>query len=304
VNAHTPRVKAALGAVLILAAACGPVAAHAPTAARSPGPTALAVATPTPVRPFADMAVATGQAACPATGQYEDIYYPDWPGRPVPAIIFIHGGGWTSGTRADVTAAEPLLTVLRSKGYAVVSIDYRLAPAYRWPAMFDDSRCALDNLRASAPALGIDPARIGVVGYSAGAQLALLLAFELPAAERPAAVAEISGPVDLTRPDFAAGESAAVGEQVFGTQDPNAPVLRQASPITYVQAGDPPVFILHGTADATVPYEQAQELADALRRAGDTVVLAPVAGGGHDLGPSAAAAGAQLFAFLKTYFPA
>ena len=241
----------------------------------------------------------TGLPACPAAATFEDVYYPRWAGKPAPVIVFIHGGSWVSGTRADVAQTEPLLTLLRTRGYAVVSIDYRLAPASRWPAMYDDSRCALANLVADAPALGLDATHVGVMGVSAGAQLALLLAFRLPAAQRPRFVIEVSGPVDLTSSDFSAG-GAQLGEEVFGASSSSDPVLRSASPITYVAAGDPPVLILHGTADQTVPFAQAQELQRALAAHHDVGQLVSIPNGTHDLSGAIGAEGAFV-SFLNSY---
>lgn len=282
----------ALGLWLLVAAtACGSSSSSLQRPPSSPTPA------PSPSPAFADFQVVTGALACARSGTAEDLYYPRWSGAPAPAVVFIHGGAWTSGSRTDVTQTEPLPTVLRQRGYAIVSIDYRLAPGSRWPAMFDDARCALDSLRADAPALGLDGHRIGVMGVSAGAQLALLLGFELPAAERPVAVIDVSGPVDLTSPEFGYANSA-LGQQVFGATSSSDPVLRSASPVTYVAPGDPPVFILHGTADQLVPYDQAQELQAALVKANDKVTLVAIPNGTHDL---AGALGAEsaLLGFLQ-----
>ncbi|HEX6489267.1 MAG TPA: alpha/beta hydrolase [Candidatus Dormibacteraeota bacterium] len=279
---------AALGlSVLVAAAACG----SSIRTAQRPSPTT------SPPPAFADFQVVTGALACAGSGTAEDIYYPRWTGAAAPAVVFIHGGAWTSGSRTDVRQTEPLPTVLRQRGYAVVSIDYRLAPGSRWPAMFDDARCALDSLRADAAGLGIDAQRIAVMGVSAGAQLALLLGFELPQSERPAAVIDVSGPVDLTSPEFGYGKSA-IGQQVFGAASSSDPVLRSASPVTYVAPGDPPVLILHGTADQLVPYDQALELQSALQKVNDKVQLVAIPNGTHDL---AGALGAEsaLLSFLQ-----
>jgi acetyl esterase/lipase len=284
-----------IGVLTLLAVvACGPTKPVAPPPAR---PSAAPSPSPSPL--FGDMEVRTGLLACPAAGTAEDIYYPRWSGSPAPAIVFIHGGSWVSGSRTDVTQTEPLLSLLRGRGYAVVSIDYRLAPASRWPAMYDDSRCAFANLRRDAAALGLDPARIAALGVSAGAQLALLLGFELPISERPRFVIEISGPVDLTSPDFGSA-NAGVGAQVFGATSASDPVLKSASPVTYAAAGDPPVLIVHGTADATVPFSQAQELQRVLQQHGDAVQLVSIPNGTHDLAGSLGAE-LQLSAFLDRY---
>jgi acetyl esterase/lipase len=259
-----------------------------------------AAATPVQVAPFPDLAVLQGQPACPASGTLEDIYYPAWEGAPAPVVVFIHGGSWMLGSRTNVTSAEPLLSTLRGRGYAVVSVDYRLAPAYRWPAMLDDSRCALEHLRATAPQLGLDASRIALVGYSAGAQLALLLALDSPGSPRPAAVVELAGPVDLDQPDYVRGQVEMIGREVFGVTDPAAPLLREASPLAHVRGGDPPVLILHGTDDEAVPFAQSVELAAAMRRVGDTVALVPVSGADHSLLPVAGLR-PELWDFLARY---
>ena len=309
--------RVALGFAALLLGACAPAAHTGQQAliARPGTETHVAAASVVKVEShrlpstaaahFADLSMLASLPACPAAGTHENVYYPRWRGRPAPVILFVHGGAWVAGSRWDVVGIEPLLSQLRQAGYAVVSIDYRLAPAAAWPAMLDDSRCALAHLRAQAPGLGLDPQRIGVLGYSAGAHLALLLGLELPPAERPTVVMDAAGPTDLTQPGFVGGNVSQIAREVFGVTGLDAPLLRQASPISYVRPGAPPVLIVHGTADTIVPLSQALKLAAALHRAGDTVDEAPMPGAGHGLlaSPTPAVV-APFLAFLARYFPA
>ena len=140
--------------------------------------------------------------------QAMDIYYPP-SGGPWSGLIFVHGGGWAEGDKA------PLPVNPAGAGYLVASINYRMYPAYRFPAMIEDVKCAIRYLRAHAAAYNLDPDRIALIGHSAGGHLAALagLAGEsagwdtgpyLEQSSRVQAVVVMSGPTDLTRefPDW------------------------------------------------------------------------------------------------------
>src|SRR5262249_2514863 len=128
-----------------------------------------------------------------------------------PAIVCIHGGGWVSGNRQDLTKS---VEILAGRGYVAVTISYRLAPAARFPAQIEDCKAAVRWLRAHAREDKINPERIGVVGYSAGAHLACLLGTtdkndglegaggNPEQSSRVQAVVSFFGPTDLTRKDW------------------------------------------------------------------------------------------------------
>src|SRR5215831_16232430 len=111
-----------------------------------------------------------------------DHYRPLGTTRPVPAVVFVHGGGWMRG---DPSQAAGNALHLARRGIATIAISYRLAPAHRFPAPLDDVRRGLRHVRAHADELGVDPDRLVLMGMSAGAHLAVLahVARTLPALE-------------------------------------------------------------------------------------------------------------------------
>jgi acetyl esterase/lipase len=207
-----------------------------------------------------------------------DVYFPP-SGGPWPGLIFVHGGGWAEGDKA------PLPFVPTQAGFLCVSINYRMYPAYRFPAMIEDVKCAVRYLRAHAAAYNLDPERIGLAGHSAGAHLAALagLAGEsagwdvgpyLDQSSRVQAVVVMSGPSDLTRefPDWV----TELKVNVFGAEQ-----WVSASPVTYTAPDAPPFLIIHGDADEAVPVEQAYLLHEALLRAGAQSELVILKNAGH-----------------------
>ncbi len=220
-----------------------------------------------------------------------DVYRPapPPPGRLSPALVWIHGGGWNGGTKNEARAKNICSTAAEA-GYVAVSIDYRLG-AGAWPTNLHDCKNAVRYLRANAERLRLDPDRIAVAGGSAGGHLALMVAltaddaaFEpvgeaTPYAGRSSAVrcaVNFYGITNLLtrRQTDAKGEPTATRKlmagslAVFGAADDAAEVLRAASPVTHVSARSVPLFTLHGKADTTVDYLQAQELDRVARERG------------------------------------
>ena len=229
-----------------------------------------------------------------------DLYLPARVGTTLrPGIVWIHGGGWTGGTK---TAARELniCGILADAGYVVASIDYRLG-AGAWPTNLHDAKNAVRFLRTHAIKYGIDPSRIAVAGGSAGGHLALLVGFTAdqpefePAATYPgvssrvSAIIDLYGPTDLltrqnTDPSGKPnGELRDGGAAKFlgASREANPALWRLASPVTHVTKWSPPVLILHGTADKTVDYEQSVELAHVLAQAGVLHELVLLEGIGH-----------------------
>lgn len=211
------------------------------------------------------------------------------------AVVYIHGGGWTSGSKSGGTGFEMIPELVR-RGYVVAAIDYRLAPAHPFPAQIQDVTCAVLYLKRNAAAYGIDPARIGAYGGSAGGHLAALLGttgghgFEAGISSldaEVAAVVDLFGPADLTM-EFG-GSAANTMTTVFGTADRSSKVLKQASPVTHVSADDPPFLLIHGEMDALVPIEQSELLYAALTAAGVEAELVRVKNAGHGFAPSGGA---------------
>jgi acetyl esterase/lipase len=209
-----------------------------------------------------------------------DIYYPKshglWSG-----LIFVHGGGWSEGDKAPLAIVPP--------GYLVASINYRLYPEARFPAMIEDVKCAIRYLRAHAAAYNLDPNRIGLIGHSAGAHLAALAGLVgteagwdigpyLEHSSAVQAVVALSGPSDLTR-NFA-DEINQLKNNVFGQDD-----LVKSSPVNMARLDAPPFLIVHGDRDAVVPVEQAHLLHTALANAGSRVHKIIVQNAGHGFEP-------------------
>jgi acetyl esterase len=205
----------------------------------------------------------------------------------VPGILVIHGGSWRQGTR-DSVGWRAVCTWLASAGYPAFSITYRLAPEHRFPAGFEDAQTAVEWLRddEQAERFGIDPDRIGVFGGSAGGNLAALLGTtgsgDLTTGSRVAAVADLSGPIDLTgvavTDDFAPRQLDYLGCATFQ----RCPQARQASPNFQVDASDPPFFIAHSTVEM-IPLPQSERFVERLRDAGIDVEFLVAEGTLHSI---------------------
>jgi acetyl esterase/lipase len=226
-----------------------------------------------------------------------DVYTPiPAPTAPVPAIVYVHGGGWISGSDSLSVFIGLIEEQVVGSGEIFVSVNYRLAPQYRWPSQIEDVKCAVRFLRQDAGALNIDPDRIGAIGDSAGGQLVSMLALAGPTAgfdvgqypdqsSAVQAVVDLYGPADLTAPDWTSDPSMQTyAADTFG-QAPGstAAVLTSASPVAYVAPGAPPFLIVQGDRDAVVPPDQSRELARRLQGAGDRATLLVVHNAAHGL---------------------
>ena len=226
-----------------------------------------------------------------------DLYYPDRAEGPLPVAMYVHGGGWRSGDKSRGAGMRDV-PLLRERGYLVVSINYRLAPRWKFPAMIEDAKCAVRSLRAHAREWGLDPERIGVWGGSAGGHLVALLG-TLPEgvfegsggyseySSRVQAVVDMFGPTDLPRLlEGASPNQQRLIKEVFGTSDPGSEVLQAASPVHWVSSDDPPFLLLHGDRDPVVPLEQSQVFYERLREAGVPATLVVVRNAGHGFKPT------------------
>jgi acetyl esterase/lipase len=227
-----------------------------------------------------------------------DMYLPPVPVAAAPVIIWIHDD-WTSGTKA-----RPLIVREAARGYAVVSIEYRLTSTATFPAQINDCKAAIQWIRAHAQEYGFDPDRIAVWGFGEGGTLAAIVALDgnsqlVDIAEAPvlpplssrvmAAVIE-SAPSDLLawsnerscdepRDPFDSPEARLIGCDVASCWSKAA----AACPITYAGGGDDAsLLIMHGATDCIVSPLQARVLDMALRDAGSesTLMIAPNVG--HD----------------------
>jgi acetyl esterase/lipase len=208
-----------------------------------------------------------------------DIYRPVGAG-PFPSVLLIHGGAWKRGDRAQV---ESLARRIAARGYLVMNTTYRLVPEYIFPAQLQDVQQAVRWMRASGAIYGIDPARVGAFGYSAGGHLAALLGGiaddpKLGDPQTRLRVVVAGGtPTDLTKYEGGKLVPAFIG----GSREEKFETYRAASPITYVNAGDPPVFIYHASLDHLVPLDHAIDYKAALDKAGITNELFIIRGHGH-----------------------
>lgn len=189
-----------------------------------------------------------------------DLYVPTGSTRPAPVVVFFYGGSWQTGTRADYRFIGQALT---SRGYLVVVPDYRLYPEVVYPGFVEDGALAVAWTRQEIAHFGGDPDRLVVMGHSAGAHIAAMLAYA---------------------PDFLAAEGVQAGPQAFvglagpydflPARDPDiraifdVPAPAQSQPLTRAGPGAPPSLLLHGADDTTVSPGNSARLAAKLREQG------------------------------------
>jgi acetyl esterase/lipase len=208
-------------------------------------------------------------------------------GSNVPAVIFIHGGGWDGGSRAGFDSFSSTFAALT--GWATFNIDYRTGSQQAWLDQAFDVETAVAWVKANAAKYGVDPNRVGLFGFSAGAHLALLHAYR--STERVKAVAGFSSPTGLPHlmstqdcadsacsPLSVEGYASAKAQKFggnchlsgcFGSPGGctgNACIYRfgGVSPVMHVDASDPPTFLAHHSNDALVPSSQMTNLRNRL----------------------------------------
>jgi acetyl esterase/lipase len=253
--------------------------------------TFAAACTPLPAAVAEDEIVIERSVAYLPAGRAEkaDLYFPNNRAADVrsPAVVIIHGGGWVGGKR-DAGRELNIGSTLAAHGYVALSIDYLLATETKpsWPVNIHDCKTAVRWLRANADRLQIDAAHIGAIGGSAGGHLTALLATSsnVPELDPQGSYAEYSCAIQCAVPMYGAAEvrdrpSARI---MIGKTIEEAPeAYRLASPADLADPQDPPCLILHGTADKTVPVEQSEILARALKKAGVEHELVIVEGAPH-----------------------
>lgn len=206
------------------------------------------------------------------------------------AVLLIHGGGFAAGDK-DARAWQLICRWLANSGYVAVNLNYRLAPEHPFPAAIVDIQAAVAWTREHAEDYAIDPDRVGVLGGSAGANLAQLLGASGEGStltgSRVSAVVSLSGPSDLTASGLDLGtpddRQISTVLDYLGCDDiTDCPQAADASPITQVDATDPPFLLLHSRHER-IPVEQAQAMADALTAVGDSPDLLIRPGRAHSL---------------------
>lgn len=222
-----------------------------------------------------------------------DLYKPGGAANGRPLVVYVHGGDWEYGDKSALSS-DPYLTTfnaLVAAGYWVASVNYRLAPAYLFPAMIQDVKSAIRWLKNHAGTYGFDPTRIAVWGSSAGGHLAACagqsgtpVAWE--AGGNPGPDSSVKAVVDWygsVNPDTMS--PPATNPTVFTTVFGQPPYTAVAA-TTYVSATSKPTLLQHGASDGGVPPSQSQEFYDDLVAAGVYAQLVLVQNAGHQFAPS------------------
>jgi len=198
------------------------------------------------------------------------VYRPSVAGPPRPWVLVVHGGGWDGGTAEEFSASN---AELASHGVVVLAMNYRLAPKDLWPAQRDDVHHAVEWARAHAQELGIDSARLVMMGRSAGGQIASACAYGDPSLKAAGCILFYS-PMDMNfARKYAYAEdilnSLLLLRQYLGGDPEQVPeAYRTSSAVNYVSASTPPTLMLHGTRDSLVWVKQSQRLTKRLEEAG------------------------------------
>ncbi|WP_169806803.1 alpha/beta hydrolase [Actinomadura macra] len=238
--------------------------------------------------------VSTFEYAAPG-GQHLllDLYRPETAGHPA-VTLYLHGGGWASGGRAD--HAEHRALALARRGIAVASLDYRLVPVARFPAQLEDARAALRWIRERGDDLALRVDRVGAWGASAGGHLAALLGMApgtpregRTSPEHADAVVAWAAPTDIaalarrseleTRVLPPSREAALLGMTEIDGADPR---VREASPCRMVRVGSAPFLLVHGDRDRLIPPEQSAGLHRDLVAHGVESTLVLLGDAGHE----------------------
>lgn len=229
-------------------------------------------------------------------------------GTPIPAVLWIHGGGW--GWRGTYGGhRESMQIAVAARGYCAIGVEFRLSTDAPFPAQIVDIRAAIDWIKQHSGELEIDPERIGVWGRSAGGHLAALIGVGLDfrASAQGAygiepgdfvvgtpevqSVASCFGPTDLSTICESIDPERAqhirkISRPFFGGElEERKALVDAANPLRYVDGGEPPFLFVHGRNDRTIPFSQAEILHNKLLESGCESTLLAVESAGHGLLP-------------------
>lgn len=217
-----------------------------------------------------------------------DLYLNPNASKPSPVIINIHGGGWNKGTKESQGGFNTFFKA----GFAVANMEYRLSGQAKAPAAVEDTRCMLIYLIKNAKELNIDPNKIVIMGGSAGGHLALMGGLlgndhrfdtNCPGVEnvKVAAIIDKYGIADVWDWTYGPEHKSSSPKLWLGDNVKNDDFIKSVSPINYVTKNSPPIFIVHGDSDPTVPYQQSVDLYKKLQKLGVKSQFITVAGGVH-----------------------
>lgn len=223
---------------------------------------------------------------------------------PRPAVVLLYGGAWQFGRRSDMA---PLARRLASLGYTAIAVDYRHAPAYRFPTQLDDVRAALSTIARNAAAWGVDRDRVATLGESAGAELALLAAYSAEPLHIRATVG-FYAPLDFVRgyerppsPD-PANVRALLTAYLGGPPSRLAPAYAAASPIARVRPGLPATLLLGGVRDELCEIGFQRDMRARLGAAGDRVAALEFPWSNHGFAALPNTLGGQLAYYYAEHF--
>lgn len=240
-----------------------------------PGVLAFAQATKPNPRDARIASVVTVEGAPSGWVQTMDYYAPAGEGLH-PAVIIVHGGGFTGGTSRNGSEAY-CADFLAPAGYAVFSTNYRLAPANTLTDMVADVQRAIGWVKTHAAQYNVDPKKVVLLGGSAGGYLSNMVGVKARHGELAAVVTlyGISNLAEMPKPEDWKTR------KVLGDTPVTEDALLSASPLSYVGKGEPPFLLIHGDHDESVPFQQSVNLRDALRAQGNTAELIAIPGGIH-----------------------
>lgn len=240
---------------------------------------------------YTDLPYASGAS------QVLDLYVPDGARKPLPVIVYVHGGAWLASDKSELLRTLGWEALL-DQGFAVASVNYTLSTTAQFPTQIQEVKSAVRYLRAVGPQYQLN-GKVGLLGASAGSQIASLVGTSCGVRSLEGtigttgpsscvdAVMDIAGPTDLgalaaASPALAGAVTAYLGCPA-GIESCSPNVLRQADPTTYLTPGRrlPPFLIAHGDADTLVPLAQSQRFFTSLKQACGSVSLFTLSGQDH-----------------------
>lgn len=231
------------------------------------------------------------------TSQVLDLYVPEGARKPLPVIVYVHGGAWSGSDKSELKRTIGWEALL-DQGFAVASVNYTLSANAKFPTQIQEVKSAVRYLRVVGPQYKLN-GKVGLMGASAGGQIAGLVGTTCGVRSLEGAIGttgpsscvdavmDIAGPTDLgtlgaTSPALSGAVAAYLGCPA-GVESCSSAVLKQADPTTYVTSSRrlPPFLIAHGDADTVVPLEQSRRFLTSLKQGCGNVSLFTLSGQDH-----------------------